>query len=285
MSREMRTGMAEVRWDPEVYLRFADHRERPFHELLARVDVALAGRVPGRVLDLGCGPGTLTRTLLDRWPGAQVLGVDSSPEMVEAARSAAAAVPADRGRFDVELGDLREWAPSDGGRFDVVVSNATLQWVPGHLELLPRLVTLLEAGGVLALQVPGNFDSPSHLLLAGLRSEPRWRDMLGAAADRPAASADPADYLRVLAGVGCVVDAWETTYAQVLPGEDAVLRWMEGTGLRPVLTALDAGDPTGADRERFLTEYAELLRTAYPQQPWGTVLPFRRVFAVARTAF
>lgn len=272
--------MAQVRWDPEVYLRFADHRERPFHELLARVEVALAGRAPRRVLDLGCGPGTLTRTLPDRWPGAHVLGVDSSAEMVEAARSSA--VSGERGSFDVELGDLRTWAPVDGGRFDVVVSNATLQWVPGHLALLPRLVGLLHAGGVLAIQVPGNFDSPSHVLLARLRSEPRWRDRLGGAAERPAASADPGDYLRVLAGMGCEVDAWETTYAQVLPGEDAVLRWMEGTGLRPVLTALDAGDPTGADRERFLAEYAGLLRAPYPQQPWGTVLPFRRVFAVAR---
>lgn len=273
--------MAEVRWDPEVYLRFADHRERPFHELLARVDVALAGRTPGRVLDLGCGPGTLTRTLLDRWPGARVQGVDSSPEMVEAARSLAA--DAGRDRFDVELGDLRTWEPAGGERFDVVVSNATLQWVPGHLELLPRLVAMLAAGGVLAIQVPGNFDSPSHVLLAQLRSEPRWRDKLGAAAERAASSADPADYLGVLAGLGCQVDAWETTYAQVLPAEHAVLRWMEDTGLRPVLTALDAGDPSGADRRAFLAEYADLLRGAYPQQPWGTVLPFRRVFAVART--
>ncbi|HEU4676049.1 MAG TPA: methyltransferase domain-containing protein [Motilibacteraceae bacterium] len=273
--------MAEVRWDPEVYLRFADHRERPFHELLARVEVAMVGRAPSRVLDLGCGPGTLTRTLLDRWPGASVLGVDSSPEMVERARSVQ---DAGDGRFAAELGDLRTWAPGEGERFDVVVTNATLQWVPGHLELLPRLVGLLAPGGVLALQVPGNFDSPSHVLLAGLRSEPRWRGRLGAAAERAASSADPGDYLEALATLGCDVDAWETTYAQVLPGDDAVLRWMEGTGLRPVLTALDAGDPTGADRERFLAEYAELLRGAYPLRPWGTVLPFRRVFAVARTA-
>jgi trans-aconitate 2-methyltransferase len=275
--------VAEVRWDPEVYLRFADHRERPFHELLARVDVALAGRAPRRVLDLGCGPGTLTRTLLDRWPGARVLGVDSSPEMVAAARSLATADG--QARFDVELGDLRTWESAAGERFDVVLSNATLQWVPEHLELLPRLVALLEAGGVLAIQVPGNFDSPSHVLLAQLRSEARWRDKLGSAAERAASSADPADYLGALAGLGCQVDAWETTYAQVLPGEDAVLRWMEGTGLRPVLTALDAGDPSGADRRAFVAEYAALLRAAYPQRPWGTVLPFRRVFAVARNPF
>jgi trans-aconitate 2-methyltransferase len=159
---------------------------------------------------------------------------------------------------------------------DVVVANALLQWVPGHLQLLERLASWLRPGGVLAFQVPDNFDQPSHTLLRDLREADRWRARLGAGADRRAGVERPATYLDALVRLGLHADVWQTSYLHVLQGEDAVLEWVKGTALRPVLSALDADD-----RVEFVDEYARALRTAYPTQPWGTVFPFRRTFAVA----
>ena len=257
---------ASTGWDPGQYLRFGDERARPFLDLLARV----AADDPAYVVDLGCGPGTLTALLAQRWPRARVEGLDSSPEMIEEA--AERAVP---GRLGFRLGDLREWRAERP--VDVLVSNATLHWVPGHLALLARLVAELAPGGELAVQVPGNFRAPSHTLLAELRESPRWRARLGQAALGGAWVHEPEDYLATLVAAGARADVWETTYLHVLPGPDAVLEWAKGTTLRPVLAALDA-----AEQEELLTEYGAALREAYPERPYGTVLPFRRLFAVAR---
>jgi trans-aconitate 2-methyltransferase len=248
-------------WDANAYLAHRDERSRPFADLLSRV----RADAPARVVDLGCGPATLTAELARRWPSARVFGVDSSPEMLAAADEAREA--------GVELveADLRQWRPDRP--VDVLVSNATLQWVPGHLDLLPQLLDLVAPGGELALQVPGNFDQPSHRLLRSLAGSTRWRSALDAVA-WPAAH-DAPTYLEALAGHGWAVDAWETTYLHVLPGDDAVLGWVRGTALRPVLAALSE-----ADAAEFLAAYGALLREAYPRRPYGTVLPFRRVFAV-----
>ena len=251
-------------WDPELYGRFADQRNRPFHELVARVDAVS----PGRVVDLGCGDGSLTATLADRWPAASVLGVDSSESML----ADAAALKSDRLSFG--LGQIQDWRPD--APVDVLVSNAALQWVPRHVELLPRLVGALAPGGWLAIQVPGNFEAPSHALLRTLCNSPRWSAQLGTAGLLPSMPS-AADYVRELAGLGCLVDSWETTYAQVLAGPDPVLTWMRGTALRPVLARLSA--PEAAS---FEAELGALLREAYPAQSYGTVLPFRRIFAVAQ---
>jgi trans-aconitate 2-methyltransferase len=250
-------------WDPAAYLRFSDERFRPFFELTARI----AAPDPRHVVDLGCGPGQLTASLADRWPRAQIQGVDNSREMIEMARSQ----QTDRVRF--ELGDVEAWRPS--APVDVLVSNATLQWVPGHRDLLPRLVSSLSENGWLAFQVPGNFDEPSHRLLRSLAADPRF-----AAATHDVRYPDAVDaetYLGDLAELNCRVDAWETTYLHVLAGEDAVFRWISGTGARPVLQAL-ADEP----RQRFVSEYKAALRAAYPSRGYGTVLPFRRVFVVAQ---
>jgi trans-aconitate 2-methyltransferase len=250
------------RWDPDRYLVHADERARPFVDLLARV----AAEAPATVVDLGCGPGTLTALLARRWPGADVLGVDSSPEMVERARGVAG--------IRVEAGDVRTWRPD--GPVDVLVANATYQWVPGHLELLPGLVGHVAPGGWFAFQVPGNHDAPSHVLLHGLAADPRFARFTQGVA-RPL-SHDPAVYADVLRDLGCEVDAWETTYLHLLAGEDPVFSWISGTGARPTLQAL----PDDL-RETFVAEYQALLREAYPRGPHGTTLPFRRVFVVART--
>lgn len=257
--------MSRHTWDPERYLTFGDERGRPFVDLLARVGATEVSRV----VDLGCGPGNLTAILRQRWPAAGVVGVDSSPEMVGRAREAGI----EGVRF--EVGDLRAWQADRP--VDVLVSNATLQWVPDHLALLPGLVAQVAPGGWLAFQVPGNFAEPSHALLHELAAEERFREYVAGAA-RPAAH-DPGVYLDALLDLGCRVDAWETTYLHVLTGDDAVFTWVSGTGARPVLQALPE-----ALRADFEAEYKRRLREAYPPGPHGTVLPFRRVFVVAQVS-
>jgi trans-aconitate 2-methyltransferase len=256
------------RWDPERYLRYADERGRPFVELLARVGAAQ----PATVVDLGCGPGNLTALLRERWPAARITGIDSSPEMIARARASAPGV-------DFEVGDLRAWVSTAGGAsVDVLVSNATLQWVPGHLDLLPALAAAVAPDGWLAFQVPGNFDEPSHTIRDELAAEKPYAEHTAGVATPDAH--DAATYLDVLAGVGCEVDAWETTYLHVLHGEDPVFTWVSGTGARPTLQALEAADPEL--RVAFEDEFRRRLRAAYPETGHGVVLPFRRVFVVAR---
>jgi trans-aconitate 2-methyltransferase len=253
-------------WDASTYLRFPDERSRPFFELLGRIPA----EDPAYVVDLGCGPGNLTATLAERWPAAFVHGVDSSANMV-----AAAAEHQRPGRLEFVAADLREWRPPRP--VDVLVSNATLQWVPGHLKLLDTLVREIRARGWLALQVPGNFAEPSHTLLRELAAGERYAPHL--ADVRYPAAHDPPDYFRALTAAGCAVDAWETTYLHVLHGPDPVLRWISGTGARPVLQALPE-----QLRTEFEHEYARRLAQAYPTADYGTLLPFRRVFAVAQRA-
>jgi trans-aconitate 2-methyltransferase len=257
------------RWDPERYLTYADERGRPFVELVARVPA----QHPELVVDLGCGPGNLTRMLAERWPEARVVGVDSSPEMIASAVGLGSAV-------EFEVGDVRAWvAGAEAGSVDVLVSNATLQWVPGHLDLLPGLVAAVAPGGWFAFQVPGNFDQPSHTIRAELAAEAPYAAHTADVASPDAH--DAATYLAVLTDLGCTVDAWETTYLHVLSGEDPVFTWVSGTGARPTLQALEAADPDL--RARFEQEFRRRLRAAYPERSGRVVLPFRRVFAVART--
>jgi trans-aconitate 2-methyltransferase len=273
-------------WDPDQYRRFGDERARPFFELVARV----GAERPRLVADLGCGPGELTATLAERWPEATVVGVDSSTAMIEAAKQARPAAeqapPAAKGskpaagegqpcpRLCFELGDVTDWAPAAPA--DVLVSNAVLQWLPDQLDVLARWAGLLAEGGWLAVQAPGNFDQPGHVIMRELAASARWRPLLdGVVLNRQAR--DPADYLDRLAAAGCRADAWETTYLHVLPGDNPVLEWYKGTGLRPVIDALPPDQAAG-----FVAEYGALVRAAYPARPYGTVLPFRRVFVVAR---
>jgi trans-aconitate 2-methyltransferase len=256
-------------WDPATYLRFDDERSRPFADLIARV----GAERPRAVVDLGCGPGTLTATLAARWPGARVRGLDSSPEMID--RATALGVP-----VDFAVADLRGWRPEPD--VDVVVSNAVLQWVPDHAGLLPRWVAALPPGAWLALQVPGNFDAPSHRVMRAVAAEPAWRD-LPAAAVGPREVPDAAAYAGLLTRLGCAVDAWETTYVHLLAadaGEHPVLRWMEGTALRPVRAALR----DGPDWVAFRSALGERLAEEYPAADGMVYFPFRRIFVVASTA-
>jgi trans-aconitate 2-methyltransferase len=254
--------MSSTTWDPALYLSFDDHRSRPFHDLLARVGAT----VPRRVVDLGCGPGHLTGLLEARWPDATVSALDSSAEMVTAARERV---------VDAAQADVVDWMPEPDT--DVVITNAVLQWVPTHLRLLPRWIAALPADAWFALQVPGNVAAPSHALVRELLDQPRWRGAVDLRGDD--AVPEPGGYAELLARTGAAVDVWETTYLHRLTGADPVLEWISSTALRPVRNAL-----SGADYTEFRAELGPRLRGAYPVRPDGTTwFPFRRIFAVAHT--
>lgn len=251
-------------WNPDTYLTFADHRGRPFFDLLARI----GAQEPRRVVDLGCGPGNLTVTLPRRWPGAVVEAWDSSPEMVAAAR--------ERG-VDAHRGGVEDWAPAPDT--DVVVSNAVLQWVPSHRELLVRWAGQLAPGSWLAFQVPGNFDSPSHEAVREVARREPFAEALQDMPWRDAGQVDtPAQYAGLLTDAGAVVDAWETTYVHQLTGETPVLDWITGTALTQVRSRL-----TDEAWQQYRQAIIPLLAHDYPARPDGvTFFPFRRVFVVAQ---
>jgi trans-aconitate 2-methyltransferase len=252
-----------MQWDPQQYGRYAEERGRPFVDLLSRVGATS----PRRVVDIGCGPGPLTATLAARWPAALIEGLDSSPEMIDAAVTLAGE------RLTFRVADAARWQP--GPDTDVVVSNATLQWVPSHRELIGTWAAGLPVDGWLAFQVPGNFGSFAHTLMRSLADSPRWRDSLTGILRHDDAVGTPEEYAGLLMGAGLSADVWETTYVHVLTGPDPVLDWLRGTGLRPVLAALSP-----AEAAEFEAEFAQRLRQAYPPTPQGTLFAFRRIFAV-----
>lgn len=253
-----------VVWNPDVYLAFADHRGRPFFDLLSRV----GAEAPRRVVDLGCGPGNLTVTLAERWPDATIEAWDSSPEMVAAAR--------ERG-LDAAVGDVTTWVPQ--ADTDVVVTNAVLQWVPGHTALLTRWASELSSGAWIAMQVPGNFDAPSHRAVREVARRPEFSEALQDMRFREGNVVEtPAGYAEILSDAGCVVDAWETTYIHELTGETPVLNWISGTALTEVKARL-----TEDAWQEYRRQIIPLLAESYPARADGrTFFPFRRVFVVAR---
>jgi trans-aconitate 2-methyltransferase len=250
-------------WDPNVYLAFGAERTRPAADLLARVALS----APSRVADLGCGPGNSTALLRARWPGAVIEGIDSSPEMLRDAR--------ERGvdaRF-VEA-DLARWTPD--APFDVLYSNAALQWLKDHETLFPRLLSFLAPGGVLAVQVPRNFDEPCHRLIRQAVADPRWAERLKGVRDWWNVGT-AAFYYDLLAASARAVDLWETRYTHILTGADPIFHWMTGSGLRPFAAALEP--PL---REEFLAHYRDLVAQAYrPRADGKTLYPFQRLFMVA----
>lgn len=263
-------------WDPSQYLKYATERLRPALDLMARIPLA----APSAIVDLGCGAGNVTRILSVRWPTARITGVDNSATMLAKARETLKDNPCVAW---VEA-DLAAWvgaaAPSG---VDLVYSNAALHWLPEHATLFPRLFAAVAEGGVLAVQMPSNFDAPSHVALHDLAAGPRWGSRLRPLA-RPAPVAGVAQYFAWLAPRAETIDAWTTEYLHVLaPGADdehPVVAWTRGTALTPFLAVLDA------DAQRaFIAEYATRVAAAYPRQPDGRVVfPFRRVFVVATRA-
>lgn len=270
MSSQIHQGrLAGRHWDPNQYLKFADQRLRPALELLDHIPLT----EPEVIYDLGCGTGQITRLLAERWPMATVYGLDNSPEML----AKASAEPSTVQWLEA---DLQTWSPTAPP--DLLYSNATLQWVTDHQELFPRLAGFLSPGGCLAVQMPLSWGMVSHQLMREtLANGSVDGKELGTAELRQAVGRkwveDAAVYYDLLDTTCRHVDIWETEYLQILTGDDPVLEWVKGTGLRPILNGL--GD---SERTQFLNVYRQRLRTAYPVRANGqTLYPFRRLFLVA----
>jgi len=250
-------------WSANQYTKFEAERNRPIRDLLAQLP-------PGGVrtaADIGCGPGNSTELLIERYPEAVVMGMDSSPDMIEAARKRLPAV-------SFELGDISSW--DNPGPFDVILANASLQWVPDHAQLLPRLIEKLSPGGVLAIQMPDNHNEPAHRLMREIAADGPWKDKLTGVGMAP--RNDAAWYFGMLKEIAATVDVWRTTYHHLLPGgPSAVVEWFKGSGLRPFVDALE-----GEERAEYLARYESEIGEAYTVFPDGTVLlPFPRLFVVA----
>ncbi len=249
-------------WDDRQYLKFADERTRPARELLARVPL----EAPAEVIDLGCGPGNSTALLLERWPQARLTGLDSSPEMLARARL-------DRPDIHWLEADIASWTPTRAP--DLIFANAVLQWLPDHPTLLPRLFGLLAPGGVLAIQMPDNFDEPSHAWMRNLPGP--WSEALQAMRQGPRVLR-AGHYYDLLAPHARSVELWHTRYEHVMADAAAIVEWVKGTGLRPYLEALPA-----SQRAAYEAAYLAAIDTAYPPRSDGRRLfSFPRIFLVAR---
>ena len=249
-------------WDPEVYLNYSRERERAARDLIQRVAVA----APRYIADLGCGAGNVTALLQARWPEAAIEGVDSSPEMIAKAKTSNV-------KAAWRLQDISDWSPPLLP--DVVFSNAALHWLSDHHTLFPRLLKCLASGGVLAVQMPDNFDEPSHII-----PQKAFADVTGAdfprALTRPVLTIDT--YYEILRGKVVELDIWRAEYLQVLKGADAVYDWLRATALR-----VYDNEMTSKNLESFHGECRTRLAKAYPMNNLGEVLfPFTRLFLVAR---
>ncbi|OXN00877.1 methyltransferase domain-containing protein [Bifidobacterium vansinderenii] len=260
-----------VQWDSEQYLRFRNERTQPSRDLAMQLPTD-DGTVR-RVLDIGCGPGNSTAVLRERYPQARILGVDSSPEMIDAARKAHPDI--DFTLCDVSKpGDLAA-LPHD---FDIVFSNACIQWVPDHPRLIPALLGLLRHGGMLAVQTPMNYEEPIHRIIADVVHSPKYADRLPQ--QREFFNLTPPEYWELLHGSELTETfrIWKITYMHNLPSHAAIMDWYRGTGLRPYLQAL-ADD---GERAAFENEVFRRVRDAYPTQSDGSIIfPFPRFFFTA----
>jgi trans-aconitate 2-methyltransferase len=252
-------------WSAKQYTTFEQERTRPVRDLVAAIattDVRVA-------VDLGCGPGNSTEVLAERFPNAAVTGLDSSDDMLVNARER---LPA----LSFELSDIETWNPHQ--TFDVILANASLQWVPDHATLYPRLLSKLNAGGSLAVQTPDNMEEPSHRLAREVAAQGPWASKIGAVRHPPRHNAT--FYYELLQPIASSVDVWRTTYHHPLAGgHQAVVEWFKGSALRPYLAPLDDSEKAG-----FLKHYLQAITEAYPALADGTVLlPFPRLFVVARS--
>jgi trans-aconitate 2-methyltransferase len=253
-------------WSAKQYVKFEDERTRPARDLLNAVPT----RDPRRVVDLGCGPGNTTELLLERFPKAEIIGIDSSPDMVTNARARLS-------HISFEVADLTTWRPDPAAPVDIIYSNAVFQWISGHETILPRLVGLLPEGGSLAIQMPDNLDEPSHVGMRAAAKAGAWSAKLANAEGSHTPIGTAAWFYGLLKPHARRVDIWRTVYNHPLDGIDGIVEWFKGSRLRSYLSPLDA-----AERESYLAAYRAAITPHYPTTPDGKVLlAFPRLFIVA----
>jgi trans-aconitate 2-methyltransferase len=252
-------------WSPSAYLKFEDERTRPARDLLAQVRLDN----PRRVIDMGCGPGNSTELLVERYPEAEVVGLDSSPNMLADARLR---VPT----AQFEQADAETWVPHPGT--DLVFANAIYQWVPEHIPALRRVLQRLGPGGTLAVQMPDNMAQPTHELMRAVAAEGPWAERLKDAARTPLPAVEV--YYDCLHPEAARLNIWHTIYNHVLADSAAIVEWVKGTGLRPFLDPLSP-----AEQAEFLKRYHDGIEKAYTPTADGKVLlRFPRLFIIAERA-
>ena len=274
-------------WDPDLYLEFSGPRKRAALDLLDRVPPM----EPKLIYDLGCGTGNITRVMATRFPEAQVVGIDNSPDMLEMARGQTARQLEKveneaerqndpRARIEWRRKDIATWSADKPA--DLIYSNATLHWLGDHERLLSHLVDQLQPGGFLAVQMPLSWYARSHELMrevlasGGEGGTPLGDEELRAEYGRPPVM-QPEEYYDFIAPLVERVDIWKTEYLHILEGRHPVFDWVAGAGLRPILQKLE-----GEQREHFLFGYRDRVREAYPENIHGqTLYPFPRLFIVA----
>lgn len=276
-------------WNPGEYLKFRDERTQPCRDLAVRVALPQVRTV----IDLGCGPGNSTQVLAERWPDAQITGLDSDTSMINVAIES---LP--RGRWIT--GDIAKWGagepsnaaaensvapalekPSAGNsdeQYDVVFSNAALHWLPDHSTLFPQLLAHVASGGALAFQIPSSDDRPAYRLLREMAASISWRKWFPTGRVRTWHAHQWEFYYDLLAPLASRVETWLTEYFHVMPNAETIVEWYRATGMRSYLTAIGED----ADREKFIAEYTEKIRAAYKPRPDGKILfPFLRIFLIA----
>ena len=253
-------------WNPDLYLQFDRQRTQAAIDLVNRIE----HDAPTHVIDLGCGPGNSTAILRNRWPDAQITGLDSSADMITHARER------DLQAHWVQ-GDIATWTPDN--KPDILFANASLQWLPNHAQLLQRLVSLLAPSGVLAIQFPFHHRSPLQQVVLEASRDPRWHEAMADARDALTWH-DSGYYYDALADQCTHIDLWETEYFHIMESHDAILDFIRGSGLRPFVQALDSEE----DIAQFETLVLQGYRQNYPpSQNQKILFPFRRQFILAHT--
>ena len=260
------TAMETKDWSASQYLKFEAERTRPARDLLAQVPLTS----PRRVVDLGCGPGNSTELLVKHFPTANIMGLDSSPDMVEKAR---ARLP----NLEFTLGDLASFEQKEPA--DLLYSNALYQWVPyeERIQIFTRLIESQRSGGVFAFQVPDNSNEPSHQAMREVADQGPWSGTLHRVTTLRKAFQSPEELYDNLRPLCSEINIWHTHYHHILEDHKAIVEWVKGTGLRPYIDPLSP-----LERKAFMDEYLKRVEQAYPRLVDGKVcLRYPRLFLVA----
>ncbi|NLJ31277.1 MAG: methyltransferase domain-containing protein [Clostridiales bacterium] len=251
-------------WNSSEYLKFGNERTQPAIDLVNRIDC----ENPKKILDIGCGPGNSSKVLAQRYPDADILGIDNSPAMIEAAK--------------IQHPDIR-FMQCDANRdlrtmdrdFDIIFSNACIQWIPDHDTLLKNMMCLLKPGGIIAIQTPMNYQEPIHQIIKEISASHKWSSQFEN--PRIVYNLTQSEYYDLLSNIASDFCMWETTYFHKMKSHGDIIKWYRATGLRPYLNVLSE-----ADKINFEKDIYDKLITAYPKQKNGEIIfRFPRFFFTA----